>query len=73
MNLIKEIKFNEPRDATLSVDRNSLNISGVSFEDYHDQDCCENVYADWDYAKDYQKQVKAFGKLSKIEVKGTKN
>ena len=27
--------------------------NGTKLSDYHSQDCCENVYADWEYLKQY--------------------
>lgn len=40
--------------------------NGYKLEAYHEQDCCESVYADFDVLKDYNVSTKT-GKTIKIE------
>jgi hypothetical protein len=52
----------------------SLSLGGrtIKIEDYHNQDCCESVYADWDVIKDYLPSIKGkrFNSLTIKEVEG---
>jgi hypothetical protein len=42
----------------------------VILSDYHDQDCCENVYADWEILKHYEKQIDGYDEYSNLVIKG---
>lgn len=40
----------------ISIDRDGIKLEdGYSIIDCHEQDCCESVYADWNYLKDFLK------------------
>ncbi len=42
------------------------------FQDYHYQDCCEKVYADWDTAnKNLPTLISMMEDIRRIEIKGT--
>ena len=70
--LITTIKFNEPRKAEVIINEENLIISNVKFDDKHDQDCCEKVYADFKQAKYYKKQIEEMKEITKLEVKSVK-
>lgn len=38
-----------PNDSCCTI--SMLGSDPIKLEDHHDQDCCESVYADWDYTK----------------------
>lgn len=40
------------KDCPIDVESGILFDDGLILTHYHAQDCCENVYADWDYLKD---------------------
>lgn len=65
-------KFEEPSQVSLKVSDNSLEIltdeGEIELSDMHEQDCCENVYADWSVAENYKNQLK--GKYSEIDIRG---
>jgi hypothetical protein len=65
-------KFKEISQVSLVVSENSLRIvtdeGDIELSDHHDQDCCENVYADWSVAENYKDQLKS--KYSEIEIRG---
>lgn len=42
--------------------------NGTSVTDYHDQDCCENVYADWKQLEDTDAMEHEFP--DKLEIEG---
>jgi hypothetical protein len=44
--------------------------SYISLTDYHEQDCCEYVYADWAYTKPFLEQDFEVKVWSKLEVLG---
>jgi hypothetical protein len=67
--LLVSIKFDTPRKAEVSFNDNELIISGVKFEDYHSQDCCESVYADFKQVEYYKKQIEDLKEIKKMEIK----
>lgn len=67
--LIHTIKLEESRKAELEIKDGKLVISGFTFEDYHGQDCCENVWADLGKAIHHKEQVEALDEITKIEIK----
>lgn len=61
---------------SVEVGDNSLKISygkdkQLQIHDYHDQDCCENVYADWGMLEYHIKQLVGLS-VEKLEIKSVK-
>ena len=54
-----------------------INLEGVMFDNgtqvthKHDQQCCENVYADWEQLRDTDIKDKDFKKIEIEKVKGS--
>lgn len=60
---IKSISFD---DETLTLE---LDETKLKFSSYHEQDCCEHVYADFSIMQYYKKRIeKAY--LATLEIKG---
>ena len=70
--LLTTIKF-EPRKADVIIGEDELTISDINFSYHHDQDCCENVYADFSVVKYYKKQIEDMGEINKIEIKSVED
>jgi len=67
--LITKIDFKIPREPSISLSDEILIISEVSFSWSHEQECCENVFADFSNALEFKEQIKKLGKITQIEVK----
>ena len=67
--LITTIEFKTPRESKVEFCDEYVIIAGVKFEGFHDQDCCEYVYADFNIIKYYKSQIEKLGTISKIELK----
>jgi len=70
---IQEIKFKEPKNANLKIEEEYIEICGIKIEYYHEQDCCENVYADFSVLNYYKEQIKEFPGIKMIEIKKVKD
>lgn len=75
MRKVTEIKLSKPSEIKLFGVKDDRLI--LEFEtdkiilDYeHNQDCCENVYADFDIALAYKKQLREYRSYQSIIIKG---
>lgn len=41
--------------------------------DHHDQDCCENVYVDFEHIDVYREQIDGLGQITEISLSGVEN
>jgi hypothetical protein len=55
-----------------SLQENAVQIGDITIRDVHEQDCCENVYADWSVMQYYEKEIKKFP-TQEIKIKGVRD
>lgn len=69
MKKIYKIEFDEPVKVEVVSDEGIMFTDGTGIFDYHEQDCCEKVYADWEQLRDTGFEEEEF---KVIEIEGKK-
>jgi len=54
--VLETIEINS-RIPKVNITDDGIDFNGIALCDYHSQDCCENVYADWSAMQDYVEQI----------------
>ena len=78
MKKTKLIKLNKPsvvrgfgvKDDKLIIE---FEKDKIVLDSYHDQDCCEHVYADFEIALAYKKHLSEGGEIKSLSIKGVRD
>ncbi len=69
-SLIIDIDINNPQIEVFESDEKAYaKIGSLIIKQYHEQDCCEIVYADFSVLEFYNEMLKKFNKINKIIIK----
>lgn len=64
-----EIKV-ELKNPEITIEDDLIKIGDLYLSAYHDQDCCERVYADFEVFTSYLAQIKNMSIIENVRIKG---